>query len=143
MGSVCTTLSGDEESDKVFTSASRRGVLDAEDVHILSSIYRKLNTNINGSTSDVDVTVNSAFLRYTSIVHRGKAYSSSRSSRTGTQYVTFAQWDENLLGQPPTPLPDAIHPDSKFRSVKVRHYIRVSVLGSDNNVSYLSLAVIL
>lgn len=117
-------------------------MLDAEDVHILSSIYRKLNTNINGSTSDVDVTVNSAFLRYTSIVHRGKAYSSSRSSRTGTQYVTFAQWDEHLLGQPPTPLPDATHPDSKFRPVKVRHYIRVSVLGSDNNVSYLSLAVV-
>ena len=142
VGSVGTTLSGDDESDKVFTSASRRGVLDAEDIHILSSIYRKLNTNISGNGMDPDVTVNSAFLRYTSIVLRGKAYSSSRSSRTGTQYVAFAQWDENLLGQPPTPLPDATHPDSKFRPVKVRHYIRVSVLGSDNNMSYLSLAVV-
>ena len=131
VGSVGTTLSGDEE---VFTSASRRGVFDTEDIHILSSIYRKLNTN-----SDVDVTVNSAFLRHTSIVLRGKPYSCSRSSRTGTQYVAFAQWDENLLGQPPTPLPDATHPDSKFRPVKVRHYIRVSVPGVDN---YLSLAVV-
>ena len=134
VGSVGTTLSGDEESDKVFTSASRRSVFDTEDIHILSSIYRKLNTR-----SDVDVTVNSAFLRYTSIVLRGKAYSCSRSSRTGTQYVAFAQWDENLLGQPPTPLPDATHPDSKFRPVKVRHYIRVAVLGGD---TYLSLAVV-
>ena len=55
----------DEESEKVFASASRRGVLDAEDVHILSSM---LKPNISGSRVDLDVIVNSVFLRYTSIV---------------------------------------------------------------------------
>ena len=56
--------------------------------------------------------------------------------------VVLAEWKDNILGPPPTPLPDAFHPDSKFRPIKVRHYIKVSVCYGEQ-IESLSLASVL
>ena len=140
VGSLGATLSGDKDCADVVTSACRRYVFDTEDMSILLSLYRKLNPEIASGT-DVTVTVNAVYAKYTSINLQGKPYSCSRSSRKGSQYVAVAQWDETLFGPPPTPLPDATHPDSKYRPVKIRHYIRASVCRGGNTCQLL-LAVV-
>ena len=65
------------------------------------------------------MTVNSIFLRYTSILLRGRVYGCSQSSRKGLHYVALAEWDEDIYGTPPTPLVDHTHPESKLRPVKI------------------------
>ena len=138
VGSVGATLSADKECSGVVTSVSRRYVLDMEDRSILLSLYRQLN---RGDVCCADVTVNAVYTRYTSINLQGRPYSCSRSSRKGSLYVAIAQWDETLFGPPPTPLPDATHPDSKHRPVKIRHYIKASVCVGENTCQLL-LAVV-
>ena len=136
VGSVAATLSNNDETSVTFTSACSRGIFDDLDLHLLLSLFRKLNQDESNN-----VIFNSVFLKYTSLSLRGKSYSCSRSSRTGSPYVALAEWDEHIFGSPPTPLIDATHPDSKFRPVKIRHYIKASV-SCRENVSQLLLAAV-
>ena len=76
--------------------------------------------------------VNLTFLKYTSISCRGKAYSCSQSDRKGSQFVALAEWDLALFGPPSTPIPEPAHPDSRFRPVRIKHYIKVSVVVGDS-----------
>lgn len=139
VGSVGATLSDDEQTTESFRSSYRRCVFDAEDKRIVSSLFTRLTGD--NSTS---VTVNTFYLRYTTIIHHGKLYSCSRSRRAVYDYIALAEWQNELFGPPPTPLFDATHPESKFRPVKIRHYIKASFSGVNNEhvSSNLSLAVV-
>ena len=46
-----------------------------------------------------------------------------------------------MFGHPPTPLADALHPDSKFRPVRIHHFIKLS-LTVEHNVQFLLLTVV-
>ena len=138
VGSVRETLSIDVDCNTTvtFTSACARCVFDETDIYYVLALYKKLHNVVN-----CDVTINSIFLRYNSLLLRGRMYSCSRSSRTGSQYIALAEWDEDLFGPSPTPVVDCTHPDSKYRPVKIRHYIKVSVSLGENTSHFLLAAV--
>ena len=56
----------------------------------------------------------------------------------------MAEWNLALFGAQPTPLPDPLHPDTKFRPVKIKHYIKVSFSHDQGQkeCDYLLLAVV-
>ena len=55
----------------------------------------------------------------------------------------MAEWDSALFGPPPTPIPEPAHPDSKFRPVRIKHYIKASVvIGDSEPQDHLLLAVV-
>ena len=121
LGSVRDTLSSDEDNTAIFTSAGTRAIFDETDIQLVLTLYEKFNSR-EIQHEICNVTVNSIFLRYTSLSLCGKTYSCSRS-RTGlrSQCTALAEWNESIFGPPPTPLPDGTHPDSKNRPVKIRH----------------------
>ena len=80
VGSVAATLSNNDETSVTLTSACSRGIFD----DLLLSLFRKLNQDESNN-----VIFNSVFLKYTSLSLRGKSYSCSRSSRTGSPYVAL------------------------------------------------------
>ena len=135
MGSLGDTVSA---ADSTITpkSAGSRGMFDELDLGFVTELYKKVNPLI------VNIIVNSIFVKYTSLSLRGKSYSCSQASRKkGSQFVALAEWVSALFGPPPTPVPEPTHPDSKFRPVKIHHYIRVSAT-ADESVSHLLLAVV-
>ena len=103
VGSVRETLSGDVDCNTTvtFTSACARCVFDEIDIYYVLALYKKLYNVVN-----CDVTINSIFLRYNSLLLRGRMYSCSQSSRTESQYIALPEWDEDLFGPSPTPVID-------------------------------------
>lgn len=72
------------------------------------------------------ITVNSMFLKYSTVVLKGKAFGSlGKGTHKSKACVTLAMWDSNLYGCPPTPLPGgtAIIP-SNYRPVRVERYVK-------------------
>ena len=123
VGSVGATLSCSEDSSINLPSSCSRGTLDDQDIEFVLSLYRNLNS---GSSSDI--TINSVFVKYTSLSLKGKSYNCcSRSVSGRTHYIALAEWDKAVLGDPPTPLTDVIHPDSRFSPVQIHHFIKLSV----------------
>ena len=72
-------------------------------------------------------------------MYRGYRYSVSKGHH---QCVAMAEWDPDLYGAQPTPLPDPMHPDSKFRPVKIKHYIKVSFSQEQMGCECMLLAVV-
>ena len=128
VGSVGATLSCSEDSSIKLPSSCSRGTLDDEDIQFVLSLYRKLNP---GSLSDV--TINSVFvIKYTSLSLNGKSYNCGRRSvGRRANNVALAEWNVAVFGDPPTPVTDALHPDTRFRAVQIHHFIKLSVAGQE------------
>lgn len=131
VGSLSTTTSTLEEEEEKFLSVSTKGILDSEDKQILSYLYGKINR-----VECSDVTINSVFQKYMSLLLKGKLYTCNRSS---TYCVALAEWNDDIFGPPPTPLLDATHPESKFRPIKIRHYLKITVCHGER-IETISLA---
>ena len=113
-----TTMSDMISSDSVeVASSSRRGVLDCDDSVLVLQLYNRLKP---GASCTV---INSVYVQHSAIMYRGYRYSTSKGHH---QCVAMAEWDPELYGAQPTPLPNSMHPDSKFRPVKIKHYLKVS-----------------
>lgn len=112
-----------------------RSVFDSDSLNILKKVYC---SNYHHVSID-SVTVNSIFKKYSSIILRGKEYSSS-GKRKGTPYLVMADWKESSYGEPPTTLPDhLLETTSNFRPVDVHYYVEASFL-VDGVLSALLLA---
>ena len=74
---------------------------------------------------------------------RGKRYDCRQATSRGLSSVALCEWDSTLFDSPPTPLPDAAHPQSKFRPVKIRYFIKASIAIEENGYDHLLLAVVL
>ena len=123
VGSVGATLSSSEDTSIQLPSSCSRGTLDDDDILFVQSLYRKLNP-----VSLSDITVNSVFVKYTSLSLNGKSYNSCRRFvGRHANHIALAEWDEAVFGDPPTPVPDALHPDARFRPVQIHRFIKVSV----------------
>ena len=133
VGSLHETTS-DMISDVVeVASCSRRGVLDDYDSLLLQQLYKRLKP---GSSC---TNINSVYAQYNAVTYRGCRYGVSKGQH---QFVAMAKWDSELYGTQPTPPPDPLHPDSKFRPVKIKHYIKVSFSQGQVGCDYLLLAVV-
>ena len=118
VGSVGATLSCSEDFSINLPSSCSRGTLDDQDIDFVMSIYRKLKP---GSSSNI--TIISIFVRYTSHSLKGKSYNCCRRSvGRHAHCVALAEWDEAVFDDPPAPLRDALHPDSRFRPVWIHHF---------------------
>ena len=128
-----TTMSDMISGSVEVASCSRRGVLDGGDSVLLLQLYKKLKP---GASCTV---VNSVYVQYTAIMYGGCRYGASKGQH---QFVAMAKWDSELYGAQPTPLPDPLHPDSKFRPVKIKHYTKVSFSQGQVECDHLLLAVV-
>ena len=120
-------------------SHSRRCILDHDDMACVLNIYEKLK-HVRGT--EQGVTVNAIHVRYTTITYQGFKYNSSKSRQQSQQFIALAEWDPELFGPPPTPISDQLHPDAKFRPVRVKHYIKVYFNLGEKAHDYLLLAVV-
>ena len=138
VGSVGATLSCSEDFTIKFPSSCSRGTLDDDDIQFVLSLYRKLNP---GSLSNI--AINSVFVKDTSLSLNGKSYNCChRSVGRRTNNVALTEWDEAVFGDPPTPVTDALHPDARFRPVRIHHFIKLSVAVQES-FEPLLLAVVL
>ena len=118
-----------------FPSRCSVGVLDEDDQLLLTSLYGKLHPD------DCHFTVNSMYYKYSSITLDGKTFHCCQCNSKSKSYVAMAEWDVALLGLPPTPVVDSEHPDSKYRPVTVRYFIKISVTTGEV-VTHLTVAVV-
>lgn len=118
LGSVSDTVNVPEAGVKL-PSRCKLGVFDAQQLEFFLSLYVKLNPDIGY------VIPNSTYLKYHSLAINGKVYASSEKD-TCSPFIAMAHWDEGLYGPPPTTLPNATHPDSRFRPVKVHYYVKAN-----------------
>jgi len=119
VGSVLDTVSSE---DFVLPTKFSRGVLTMGEIGFLEQLYSKV-TNTPSSTC----TVNSIFLKYSSLTINGKHFGSS-GKRSKVPVVVLASWDESLYGSTPTPLPSSslLPPTSILRPVNVHYFMKVS-----------------
>ena len=108
---------------------------------VFDEIERLLYERLNPSLKDSPMVVNSICEKYTSITVRGKKYGCF--GKRGSVHTALVEWNMDLFGSPPSPLPDSDHPNSKFRPVKLLHYIRTSIsCRSSEHASKFLMAVV-
>lgn len=121
-GSVIDTISNE---GFLLPPKCKRCVFDMADLEVLAKLYAKIHPNYS------DITVNSVYRKYSSIVLNGKPYRSSgkHTHNSCKPYVVSASWNESYYGSPPTvlPRPDTLHPSSNERPVNVHYYITATV----------------
>jgi hypothetical protein len=100
-------------------SKHTRHVLTSEEITSLKSLLLKLNDIPQSAIIDVT----SIFFKFSSVGIRGKVFSSA--GKKSKPVVAMALWEEDLYGQPPTPLPDPHELNSNIRPVNVHHYAKV------------------
>ena len=132
VGSIGDTLAEESADDIKFTMPGKRDVFDDDDKKFIEILYKKLTPNSN------NMSVNSVFVKYKSACLKGKKYGNSHGKNP---CIALALWNNDVFGLPPTRLPEPTHPNSKFRPVKVRSFIRASV-EVDDSVKQLSLAAV-
>ena len=137
VGSLADTIDGDADDTIKPASSCVRCTFDDLDRSYVATLYQRLKPEMCGAT------VNSIYLRYTSISCRGKHYGCNQATSRGLPSVAMCEWDSTLFDSPPTPLSDSAHPDSKFRPVKIKHFIKASMVVEENKYDYLLLAVVL
>ena len=87
-------------------------------------LVQNLLKKINSLTESDEINVNSVFLKYSSLTHKGKTFSSSFRQLKGPCIVQ-AHWNEDFYGSPPTSLPEPLQPTSNVRPVRVRFYCKI------------------
>ena len=137
VGSLADTIHGDADDTLKPASSCVRCTFDDIDRTYVATLHQKLKPEMRGAT------VNSIYLRYTSMSCRGKRYDCRQATSRGLSSVALCEWDSTLFDSPPTPLPDAAHPQSKFRPVKIRYFIKASIAIEENGYDHLLLAVVL
>ena len=119
-----TALDSSSQVPIDLLSVSTKGVLNSDDATCLLQLYHRVHP-----TAAAPININSVYLRYTSVTLQERKFASSKSRLAPEgcrSFVTIAEWNDNLFGSQPTLPPDSAHSDSKFRPVKVSHYIRVA-----------------
>ena len=99
----------------------KRSVFDSDAVGTLQVLLSKLHPSVD--LSELTVTVNSVFEKYSSITLHGKSFTSTGNSKQPHSLVQ-ARWVEDLYGKPPTSLPDPHDPACNLRPVKVHYYLK-------------------
>ena len=135
-----TALDSSSQIPIDLPSVSTKAVLNSDDATCLLQLYHRVNP-----TAAAPVNINSVYLYYTSVTLQGRKFASSKSrlaSEGCRSFIAIAEWNDTLFGPQPTPPPDPAHPDSRFRPVKVSHYIRVSFTIKEKNQDHLLLAVV-
>lgn len=99
-----------------------RAVLSLDQIKLLEDLYSRYH-GIDTS----GITVNSIFLKYSSISLKGKEFRSS-GKRTSSAVVAIASWNSDLFGDPPTELPTDLIPSNTLqRPVNIHYYMKVNV----------------
>ena len=119
LGSVSDTIDVPEAVVEL-PSRCKPGVFDAQQLEFVLALYLKLNPEIGHAVP------NSTYLQYHSLTICGKVYGSSEKRDTHSPFIAMAHWDEGIYGPPPTTLPNATHPDSRFRPIKVHYYVKAN-----------------
>ena len=101
----------------------------------MSFIY-KLSCKIHQITETDKISVNSVFLKYSSVTLKGKVFSSSYKKVKGPCIIQ-AHWNEEYYGPPTTQLPEAFRPTSNTKPAKVHFYCKVSYSINSNSSSEL------
>jgi hypothetical protein len=137
VGSFRDTLTEVGGLEISLPSSHTRIVLDETERDSVLSLYKK----VNPSCKDSSLTVNVICEKYSSVCVRGKRYGCY--GKRGSVYTALAEWNIDLFGNPPSPLPDSDHPSSKFRPVKLLYYIQASISSrSGEDVSKFLVAVV-
>ena len=97
-----------------------RDGFDPEEISLVQNLLKK----INSLTESDQINVNSVFLKYSSLTHKGKTFSSSFRQLKGPCIVQ-AHWNEDFYGSSPTSLPEPLQPTSNVRPVRVRFYCKI------------------
>ena len=118
VGSVLDTIT--TNNFKLPTKCTR-GVLSSSEVDALKQLYLRYGNHESTATC----VVNSIFLKYSSVTINGREFRSS-GKRTKNQAITLTSWDDNLYGNPLTPLPDSNRQDSNVRPVNIHYFMKVS-----------------
>ena len=137
VGSLADTIDGDADDTITPASSCVRCTFDDLDRSYVATLYQRLKPEMCGAT------VNSIYLRCTSISCRGKHYGCSQATSRWLPSVAMCEWDSTLFDSPPNPLSDSAHPDSKFRPVKIKHFLNASMVVEENKYDYLLFAVVL
>ena len=101
----------------------------------MSFIYKFL-CKIHQITETDKISVNSVFLKYSSVTLKGKVFSSSYKKLKGPCIIQ-AHWNEEYYGPPTTQLPEPFRPTSNTRPAKVHFYCQVSYSINSNSSSEL------
>ena len=84
------------------------------------TLYKKVY-----STVSPDITINSVFLKYSSIILNGK----SLGCPNGNQKIPSmaqSEWVSSIFGTPPIEVSISSHPESNLRPVKIHYFAKVS-----------------
>ena len=132
VGSISETI--DAPSCKLGLKYTR-AVLSPDEISNLGILFTKLSSSPASSV----IEVNAIFMKFSSVVVKGKTFSSS--GKKTTPVVAMALWDERIYGKQPTPLPDPYEQHSNICPVNVHYYAKVTYT-VDDVISYDILAFV-
>lgn len=121
VGSVSDTLAAESDCMFQLPTKCKHGVFDSHQLSFLQTLYMKLHPEIEVQSR---VVPNSTHFQYKSLVINGKVYRSSDKEKS--PFIALAHWDEAMYGPSPNPVPNAIHPDSKHRPVKIHFFVKAT-----------------
>lgn len=114
VGSLSETINTNECK---LGSKYTRDVLSPDAISSLGILLPK----INNSSTRCDV--NSVFMKYSSVIMKGKKFSST--GKKTKPVIVMALWDEAVYGNPPTTLPGPHDRNANIRPVNVHYYAKI------------------